>query len=363
MKLGRIYVGKKLIIRFIIGVLVVAGVIFSIPKVKYLLTHETTDDAYVHASIVPLSTQVDGKIIKVFVDDNALVKKGQKIVKIEDNDYTAAVKERKGLLDSAESTLTEIESEILVSKREIERLTAELKRAKAELLFAKKEELRYRKLLEDDLVSQSDYDEKNTTLEVDKANVDSVKASIKKEKANLTLLNNRRNTQLATINQYKASLELAKIDLARTTIYAPCNGRVSQREEVDPGKYVEKGDILFSVVNLDDVWIEANYKETQLEEMRIGQKVKIKVDAYPHFVYWGHIGSFQPGAGAVFSLLPPEDATGNFVKVVRRVPVFVEVDTHFNPNAPLWPGLSVVPSVDLTSKGSGYMEEHYVRRK
>lgn len=363
MKIGKVVIGKKLIIRIILVIIVIVGIIYSIPKIKYLLTHESTDDAYVHASIIPLATEVDGKIIEVYVGDNALVKKGQLLVKIEDNDYIAAVEQKKNTLKSSEATLLEIESSIDERKMELSRAKSELERAKAEVFLAKREEDRYRKLLAEDLVSQSDYDKAKATLDVNKANVKSTKAYIKETEAAIITLYKRKETQESIIKRNAAELELAKINLSRTRIYSPANGRTAKRKEVDPGKFVAKGDILFSIVNLDDVWVEANYKETQLEKMRIGQKVKIKVDAYPHFVYWGHIDSFQPGAGAIFSLLPPEDATGNFVKVVRRVPVRIDIDTPYDPNAPLWPGLSVVPSVDLTSNGFDYMEEHYARRK
>ena len=218
-------------------------------------------------------------------------------------------------------------------------------------------------MLDEELVSQSDYDRVKATLDVNIANVKSSKAYINEIKAEINTLISRHKTQQAIIKQNAAELRLAEIDLERTSIYSPVNGRTAKRKEVDPGKFVAKGDELFSIVNLDDVWVEANFKETQLENMRKGQKVVIRVDAYPHFTYSGHVGSFQPGAGAIFSLLPPEDATGNFVKVVRRVPVRIDIDTPYNPNAPLWPGLSVVPSVDLASGGYEYIEEHYARRK
>ena len=363
MKIGRVVIGKKLIIRVVLILLIFIGIIYSIPKIKYALSHESTDDAYVHASIIPLASEVDGKIIDVYVGDNSLVKKGEILLKIEDNDYKAVVEQKRNALESSESVLFEIESSIVERKREIDRALAELEKAEAELFLAKREESRYSKLLKEGLVSQSDYDKVKSVLEVNNANIRSIEAYINEIKAAISTLYSRKKTQGAIIKQNAAELVLANIDLSRTTIYAPVNGRTAKRKEVDSGKFVSKGDMLFSIVNLDDVWVEANFKESQLGKMRIGQKVKIKVDAYPDFTYLGHIDSFQPGAGAIFSLLPPEDATGNFVKVVRRVPVRINIDTPFNPNAPLWPGLSVVPSVNLKTQGLDYMEEHYARRQ
>ena len=118
-------------------------------------------------------------------------------------------------------------------------------------------------------------------------------------------------------------------------------------KNVDPGKYVEPGQPLLSIVK-EDTWVIANFKETQIKKMSVGQPVEVKVDAYPGKVFKGHVDSVQPGTGAVFSLLPPENATGNFVKVVQRVPVKIIIDSRFDPVHPLWPGLSVVPSVDIT---------------
>ena len=347
---------KKWITRVILIMILIGVIIFSIPRIKYSLSHVSTDDAYVHAGIVPISVQVDGKLTEVYVYDNQLVKKGDLLIKIEDNDYATNVEQKRQMLESSKGSLIEIESAIKEMQRHLEQANAELQIARAQEILAEKEEIRYRKLLKEDLVAQSDYDKSKSTLDVNIAQIKASIASISQIKAEIETLYSKINTQKAVIRQNEANLELALIDLERTYIYSPVYGRVAEQNR-RVGEYVEKGDTLFSIVDLNNIWVEANFKETQIEKMRIGQKVEIDADAWPNFTYIGHISSFRPGSGAIFSLLPPEDATGNFVKVVRRVPVNIEIDTPFNPNAPLWPGLSVIPVVDLTSKGKKHLEE------
>ena len=147
------------------------------------------------------------------------------------------------------------------------------------------------------------------------------------------------------IKEAQATKNLAERDLARTVVIAPISGRIAMKN-VDPGKYVMAGQTLLAIVK-EDIWVIANFKETQITKMTVGQPVEIKIDAYPSITFSGHVDSLQPGTGSVFSLLPPENATGNFVKVVQRVPVKIVIDSKFDPRHPLWPGLSVVPTVDV----------------
>jgi membrane fusion protein (multidrug efflux system) len=158
--------------------------------------------------------------------------------------------------------------------------------------------------------------------------------------------------QKRAIEEARSLLELARIDLARTVIYAPASGNVT-RKNVYPGNYVQPGQPLLAIVDPSEVWIVANFKETQVEKMRVGQPVDIRVDAYPGKVFKGRVDSFQHGTGSVFSLLPPNNATGSFVKVVQRVPVKIVLDGPADPRCPLWPGLSVVPHVDVGVEAAG----------
>jgi membrane fusion protein (multidrug efflux system) len=156
-------------------------------------------------------------------------------------------------------------------------------------------------------------------------------------------------TQTYKIREAEASAGLAKLDLSRTVVTAPFSGRIAKKN-VDAGKYIQQGQPLMSIVDDSSLWIVANYKETQISHMKPGQAVDITIDAYPGTTFKGHVDSFQHGTGAVFSLLPPQNATGNFVKVVQRVPVKIVIDSKPDPSHPLWPGLSVYPSVATSDK-------------
>jgi membrane fusion protein (multidrug efflux system) len=148
------------------------------------------------------------------------------------------------------------------------------------------------------------------------------------------------------IREAEASHRVAQLNLKRTVLVAPISGKVAKKN-VDPGKYVQPGQAILSIVG-EDNWVVANFKETQIGKMAVGQPVDLRVDAYPGVVFKGRVDSTQHGTGAVFSLLPPENATGNFVKVVQRVPVKIVIDSPSDPGHPLWPGLSVVPTVDVS---------------
>jgi len=349
---------RKWAYRVVLIILLSTAFIYGIPKVKYIFSHVSTDDAYIHATIIPIKAEVDGKAVKVFITDNQLVKKGDLLLKIEDNDYNALVDEQINIVKKGEAELIELENLLAERKRGLEEAVARVEKWKAEENFANTEEKRYHKLLNDKLVSKSDYDKASSTLDIAIAERKFAEATIRKIKSSFNTLNSQKETQKAVIEREKSLLEISVINLGRTTITAPRSGRIAKKN-VDEGKYLERGDTLFAIVDIYDIWIEANLKETQIGEIRIGQSVDIEVDAYKKVKLKGHVDSFQPGAGAAFSLLPPEDATGNFVKVVRRVPVKIVVDSPFNPDAPLWPGMSVVPHIKLANATYGSLELGY----
>jgi len=258
-----------------------------------LTSFESTDDAFIDGHIAPISAQVNGRIIKVLVNDNQRVKKGDLLALIDDKDYTY--------------------------KRDMAQ--ADNIAAEAELQEALRDQERYNQLLARQEISKQEFD--HTSLRV-------------------------RNAQAKDM-ETKAKLGLAQLDLEYTKIVAPIDGKVSARS-VEEGEYVQIGQPLLSVVS-SDVWITANFKETQLKSMKVGNPVEIHVDAYPGVTFSGVVDSLQAGTGGAFSLLPAQNVTGNYIKVVQRVPVKITINDP-NPNYPLWPGLSVSPKVDLrTTKG------------
>ena len=345
----RKWLTKKWVVRIAIAASVVIGAVYLTPKVIYSLSHESTDDAFVDGTVVPVSSEVKGKVMRVFVDDNQMVKAGDPLLEIAGDDYSAVVTEKEGRNSSLLSQKKEIEATIEERKKTLRQTIANLEAATAEERLASKELLRYRGLLEERLVSQSQYDRIEAQWSVTKARVDAARSAVSETEAAIVTLQSRLKTQDSLIREAGASLSLAMLDLKRTVVTAPLSGRVAKKN-IDPGKYVQAGQPLMSIVDERDIWIVANFKETQVGEMRVGQPVTITVDAYPDTVFHGRVDSFQPGTGSAFSLLPPENATGQFVKVVQRVPVKIVLDSQPDRKHPLWPGLSVIPSVDVRVK-------------
>jgi len=256
---------------------------------RYFMTHASTDDAFIATDVVPISPQVPGEIIAVYVDDNQKVKKGDPLLEIDPRDYQA---------------------------REDQAL-ADLYSAQAQEEKTKLDVRRYKALSELDEASKQEYDHALAAYQQAEAKVD-----------------------LA-----KAGLEQAQLNLSYTKIFAPTAGHVSEKSAV-VGMYVQTGQDLMAIVP-DSLWVVANFKETQVTDMEPGQKAEISIDTYPGVVFHGHVDSVQRGTGAAFSLLPPENATGNYVKVVQRIPVKIVFDDPPNPAYPLAVGMSVVPTVDL----------------
>ena len=342
------FAARKWFIRSLIALALIAAGIYLAPKVVYYLAHEHTDDAYADGTIVPVSAEIKGKVVKVFIDDNQRVAAGQPLLEIDREDYTTMIKEKTEALAEAMAGERRIASLIEAKTNELAQARADLAAAQTLEKLGEREKKRYETLLAKKLISQSQYDHIESQWMVEKARADAAAAAVARVEAERVSLKVQVEAQQSKINQATASLDLANLQLKRTTVKAPVAGRIAKKN-VDAGKYVQPGQSLCAVVAADNIWITANFKETQLKKMRKGQPVEIRVDAYPGIVFNGHVDSFQPGTGAVFSLLPPENATGNFVKVVQRVSVKIVLDSPPDSAHPLWPGLSVIPYVDVSA--------------
>ena len=337
---------KKLIILGILIILLVAACIYATPKILYLFSHESTDDAFVEGTIVPVSSEVRGKVAKVFVENNQKVHAGEPLLVIEGEDYLNLVKEKDEALSEAKAEEMKIRADMEVKRSEQKQMRADLAAVEAAAKLSAKENDRYAVLRGESLVSQSQYDQVETRWMVDKAKADAAAAAVARIEAEMGSLLAQGKTQLYRINRTEVALDRARLDLRRTTIKSPITGRIAKKN-VDPGKYVQPGQTLLAVVDENDIWIVANFKETQLKRIKTGQPVDIQVDAYPGVLFKGRVDSFQPGSGAVFSLLPPENATGSFVKVVQRVAVKIVLINAPDPAYQLWPGLSLTPYVAI----------------
>jgi len=338
---------KRWFIRCVILLaLVVATTRYLVPKILDFMTHASTDNAYVAGTIIPVSAEVQGRVVKVYVEDNQAVKAGDPLVEIDDEYYSAVVERSRKALLSLMAEEEESQASLKERREALSEARAEFESKKVYENLASKEEKRYADLVKHGRVSDSQYDHLKSEWLAACKETEAAGAGVSRAEANIRSLEAKLQVHRFKIEEAKVILELARLNLRKTRITAPIAGRIAKKN-VDPGKYVQPGQPLLSILDEKDIWVIANFKETQIEKMRIGQPVKIEVDAYPGNFFHGHIDSFQPGTGAVFSLLPPENATGNFVKVVQRVPVKIVLDSPRDPNFPLWPGLSVIPHVDL----------------
>jgi membrane fusion protein, multidrug efflux system len=337
---------KKLIVRGLLIAVILGAGIYSVIYLMYSLSHESTDDAYVTGVVVPVSAEVKGRVVKVHISDNQSVAAGTPLLEIFQEDYINMLQEKTQAISRLRAEDQELNASVEQGKKALEQAKANLDAVLAEENLALKDKERYDNLLKQKVISQSQYDNVQSRWKVAQAHKEASEADVSASEASVKTLEARLTTQAFKIKEAEALRNLAQLDLRKTVVAAPVSGRIAMKN-VDPGKYVQPGQPLLSIVK-EDTWVIGNFKETQIEKMTVGQRVQVKVDAYPGMVFKGHIDSIQPGTGAVFSLLPPENATGNFIKVVQRIPVKIVMDSRFDPVHPLWPGLSVVPSVDIT---------------
>jgi membrane fusion protein (multidrug efflux system) len=315
----------------IFGVFALAGLSYGVYWFFWGQYPEKTDNAYVMADVSTVSPKAQGYVVKIFVRENERVKAGQPLVQLQDNDYRAAIAQVQAALVSAEQAL-------VLQKSIIHEAEAKVSSAKAEQSRAAKDEVRYRNLVKQAYVSRQKLESAQAIANQADAALRQAEATLESEHSRVSVLESQRKEAVA-------KLAASQIDLDNTIIRAPIDGVVGNRT-VQEGLLARPGMMLMSIVPLPNVYVVANFKETQLKRMRIGQPVTLKFDAYPDTELQGRVESFSPGTGSRWSLLPPENATGNFTKIVQRVPVRISVPPD-NPLADvIRPGLSVVAIVD-----------------
>ncbi len=339
---------KKWVFRGIVVLMVMAAAVYGAFRLVYSFSHESTDDAYVSGVIVPVSPEVRGRVVNVYVTDNQHVDAGAALLDIFPQDYADAAKERSHAVSTLTAEQVELRASLTQKEKALGQTQASLSATIAEESLAEKELKRYERLVKEEAASRSQYDHVESRWKVAHARFEAAAAAVAEAEGAIEAARARLNTQAFRIREAETSHRLAQLNFKRTALPAPISGRIAKKN-VDPGKYVQPGQPLLSIVE-ENTWVIANFKETQVGKMAVGQPVEVEVDAYPGIIFKGHIDSLQPGTGAAFSLLPPENATGNFVKVVQRLPVKIVMDSPFDPVHPLWPGLSVVPTVDVGRK-------------
>jgi len=325
--------------------LVLAGAAF-LPDLLYILAHESTDDAYFTGTIVPVSAEVKGRVVRVCVTDNQMVAAGDPLVVIDAKDYRLALQSSKNALATRNAEMVKVKAAIEGARKKVAETRAAVVEAEVREKFTARDKGRNRALADTGAVSGRQYDYARTQWQLAEAERKAAESAVAAAEAAVRTLEAEKVVQESRIKEAAEAVRLAELDLTRTDVRAPMAGRVT-RKNVDTGKYVTVGQPLLAIVDTVNVWVTANYKENQIDKIRPGQTTDIKVDAYPGLTLHGHVDSLQAGTGSVFSLLPPENATGNFVKIVQRLPVKIVIDSPPDPGHPLLPGLSVVPSINV----------------
>jgi len=307
---------KKRVLALLIVVIV--GTFFAW---RYFSGFESTDDAFVEGHIVRISPKVSGIISKLYVEDNQLVKDGELLLEIDDRDYKVRYNQAKAAYD------------IAMSKQKP--AVADVASAEIDLSLAHTDLERYTSLYEKGAVSKQEFERAQSKYQLAKARLTAAKENV--------FSASKDKVADAELKRLAAHVEQTQLDLSYTKIYAPQDGKITNRA-AEKGAFVGTGSPLFSIVP-SKRWVVANFKETQLRHMHVGQEVEIKVDAYPHLKIKGKVDSIQSSTGAKTSLFPPENAVGSYVKVVQRIPVKIVFDEPVDPKYNIEPGMSVIPKV------------------
>lgn len=298
----------------------------------------TTDDAFVQAAKVSINARVPGQVVKVAVRDNQPVQAGQLLFQIDPEPYRIAVEQAEARLSSARLTVEAL-------KATYRRQLADVESAKLSADFDSREYDRKKALLATDFASRAAYEQAQTDLMVARQHIESAQQDVANTIAGLNGDPNIAVDKHPTVREAQAQLDRARLDLSYTRVIAPDDGVVTKVDDLQVGDFVSSGATVFSMMSSRHVWVEANFRETGLTHMRPGQPAVVNVDTYPGHGFKAHVVSISPGTGSEFSVLPPENATGNWVKVVQRLPVRLELD-NADPKWPLYSGMSVTAHVD-----------------
>jgi membrane fusion protein (multidrug efflux system) len=338
---------KNKVVPIILGVLLIIGGIFGVKQYSYYSKHVDTDDAQIDGDISPVVARVGGYVQEINFEENTRVNEGDVLVKLDKSDYQVKLGQAMAGKKGASAGVGVSQSQIAATAANTSTAKANIEAARIQLALAQKDFARYENLVKDGSITQQQFDQAKAQKESAQAAFtaanDQYVAAVKQVGTTQSQL----VVSSTGVTQRQADVDFAKLQLSYTDIKAPTTGIVSKKN-VQKGQLVQAGQSLFSIVNDKAIYVTANFKETQLEEIKTGLKVKIEADAYPDEDIEGEVYNFAPLTGAKGSLLPPDNATGNFVKVVQRVPVKIKI-THASQDVleRLRPGMSVKVSVSL----------------
>lgn len=319
---------------FIFLAMFAIGLVYGGYKYFHSLSHETTDDAQVSKKMNPIIPRVSGYITKVFVKDNDLVKKGDTLFIIDNSDYLVKVEEAKAALAAAQNNYEVAKADIgtaqagvSVSDANVQSALGSIETAKIRLRRATNDFERYSNLYQNHSITKQQFEQAEAAKQEAQSQLRILEEQQKASGFQKNVASARTNVSskqvlvaASNIKRAQAQLDAAHLNLSYTVVTASIDGQVGA-VDVQPGQLVQQGQSVFYIINNQETWVIANFKETQLDKMRVGQKVKLKIDAFPGTEFEGELSSFSPATGSKFSLLPPDNASGNFVKTVQRLPV------------------------------------------
>ncbi|HEV8579212.1 MAG TPA: HlyD family secretion protein [Thermoanaerobaculia bacterium] len=353
-------VPRKVVVLTILALLVVVGGILGYRTIVFYEHHATTDDAQIDSHIDPVLPRVSGYVAEVLVKDNQPVRAGDVLVRIDPRDLQAKLDQEQAALLNAEAAVAVARAAVAGTQANVASARAKASSSQADLAAARTRQqqtaadlARYKALYAKEEVSQQQYDAASAAADAARAAVEAAGATAQSSRANIEAMSAQlaaaqRQVEAAEaqVAQHRATLEAARLQLSYAVVTAPVSGIVSKKA-VEVGQFVQAGQPLLAVVQGHDTWVTANFKETQLAKMHPGQPVEIEVDAYPGRTFHGRVESLAAATGARFSLLPPDNATGNFTKVVQRVPVKIVFTDEPDTSRPLRVGMNVSVVVDV----------------
>jgi membrane fusion protein (multidrug efflux system) len=339
--------GGKKRAAIIIFLLIVSGLVLGASWWIMAKIDISTDDAFIDGHVFQISAREAGHVSQVYVNDNQYVRKGELLISLDQSDFKTQVQ-------NSAAAVKQAENDIASNYAKLDSANANVSLMKSKLELAENNLKRGAELFKRGIISKQDLDTLTNDRNVGQAQLRDAIENVRKAKADIGLMVEGGNA--ATVAQKKAALEQAKLNLSYTEVRAPADGYIT-RKSVEPGNNLSPGQPLMALVSLGDIWVTANYKESQLNHVHAGEKAEFTVDAYPGRVFLGKVDSIMAGTGAAFSLLPPENATGNYVKVVQRIPVKIVIDPSSDPRHQLRVGMSVVPTIHTGQSITGVLKD------
>jgi membrane fusion protein (multidrug efflux system) len=331
---------RKIVFPLILGLVMVGALVFGIKEYTYYSAHTVTDNAQVDADISPVVARVGGYVKQIRFVDNQYVHAGDTLVVLDDRDYQLKLQQAEAALSSTRQTVDVSQVQVNESRTSVATALANVQQAKVAVWKANEDFTRYQNLFNDHAITQAQFDDAKAAKESADAQLAVAETQVPTQNKRVDVSKRQVGATASNLATRQADVDFARLQLTYTVIVAPASGIISRRS-IQLGQLVQAGQTLFAIVNEKGVYITANFKETQLEPLKIGQKVDITADAYSDSTFHGEIESFSGATGAKFSLLPPDNATGNFVKVVQRVPVRISINADTALMRLLRPGMSV----------------------